>query len=76
MDTPKPYRTDVPRTDLVDHRRTGHDWRAHEARVWGSRPERTHRVTRWPGYDHGGHFPSLLAPDLLVRDIREFFRTC
>ncbi|WP_232660340.1 epoxide hydrolase family protein [Pseudonocardia sp. TRM90224] len=32
-------------------------------------------VVRWTEYDHGGHFASLQAPDLLVADIREFVRT-
>lgn len=32
-------------------------------------------ITRWTEYDSGGHFASLQAPDLLVDDIREFFRT-
>jgi hypothetical protein len=30
---------------------------------------------RWTTYDHGGHFSAHKAPDLLVNDIREFFRT-
>jgi epoxide hydrolase len=32
-------------------------------------------VTRWTEYDRGGHFAALEAPDLLVRDVREFFAT-
>lgn len=36
--------------------------------------ERRETVVRWTEYDRGGHFASLQAPDLLVRDIREFFR--
>ena len=31
-------------------------------------------ITRWTEYDTGGHFASLQAPDVLVEDIREFFR--
>ncbi|WP_211246407.1 epoxide hydrolase family protein [Amycolatopsis taiwanensis] len=31
-------------------------------------------VTRWSAFSRGGHFASLQAPDLLVTDIREFFR--
>ncbi len=31
-------------------------------------------ITRWTVYDRGGHFAALQAPDLLVGDIREFFR--
>ena len=38
--------------------------------------ERDHRnIVRWTTYDHGGHFSAHKAPDLLVNDIREFFRT-
>ncbi|WP_018656092.1 epoxide hydrolase family protein [Actinomadura flavalba] len=31
-------------------------------------------VTHWSTYDTGGHFASLQAPDLLVSDVRTFFR--
>ncbi|MFD9510673.1 epoxide hydrolase family protein [Streptomyces mirabilis] len=31
-------------------------------------------VVRWSEFDRGGHFAALEAPDLLTRDIREFFR--
>jgi hypothetical protein len=30
-------------------------------------------VARWTEFDRGGHFAALLAPDLLERDLREFF---
>jgi pimeloyl-ACP methyl ester carboxylesterase len=36
--------------------------------------ERDHRVTRWTRFDRGGHFAALQAPDLLLQDVREFFR--
>jgi pimeloyl-ACP methyl ester carboxylesterase len=36
--------------------------------------ERDHRVVRWTEFDRGGHFAALEAPDLLVDDVREFFR--
>ena len=29
----------------------------------------------WSNFDQGGHFPAMEAPDLLVKDIRAFFRT-
>jgi pimeloyl-ACP methyl ester carboxylesterase len=32
-----------------------------------------HSVARWTEFDRGGHFAALLAPDLLERDLREFF---
>jgi epoxide hydrolase len=36
--------------------------------------EREHNVVRWTEYDRGGHFAAMQAPDLLVEDIRAFFR--
>lgn len=36
--------------------------------------EVSNTVTRWRQYDRGGHFASLQAPELLVSDIRNFFR--
>ncbi|MCB5912371.1 alpha/beta fold hydrolase [Streptomyces pinistramenti] len=35
----------------------------------------SHVVTRWREYDRGGHFPALQAPEALIADIREFFRS-
>ena len=37
--------------------------------------EREHNITHWSEFDRGGHFAALEAPDLLVDDIRTFFRT-
>jgi hypothetical protein len=37
--------------------------------------ERDHRVVRWTELDRGGHFLAMEAPDLLVDDVRAFFRT-
>ncbi|WP_433161889.1 epoxide hydrolase family protein [Kribbella sp. CA-247076] len=37
--------------------------------------EREHTITRWTDVDHGGHFAALEEPELLVSDVREFFRT-
>lgn len=36
--------------------------------------ERDHRIMRWTEFDRGGHFAALEAPDLLVEDLRAFFR--
>ena len=36
--------------------------------------EREHNVVHWSEYDRGGHFAAMEAPDLLVDDIRTFFR--
>ncbi|WP_040703066.1 epoxide hydrolase family protein [Nocardiopsis ganjiahuensis] len=41
-------------------------------RAWA---ERDHNVVRWTELDEGGHFLSMEKPDLLVNDIRAFFRT-
>ncbi|WP_028925533.1 epoxide hydrolase family protein [Pseudonocardia acaciae] len=32
-------------------------------------------VTHWTEFDHGGHFAAMEAPDSLVADVREFFRS-
>ena len=31
-------------------------------------------IVRWTEFDRGGHFAAMEAPDLLVGDIRAFFR--
>ncbi|GAB3153806.1 epoxide hydrolase [Micromonospora sonneratiae] len=36
--------------------------------------ELSNRITHWSEFSRGGHFASLQAPELLVSDIREFFR--
>ncbi|SDL22035.1 epoxide hydrolase family protein [Nonomuraea jiangxiensis] len=36
--------------------------------------EREHNVLHWSEFDRGGHFAAMEAPDLLVTDIRTFFR--
>jgi epoxide hydrolase len=36
--------------------------------------ERENNVVRWSEFDRGGHFAAMEAPDLLVADVREFFR--
>ncbi len=36
--------------------------------------ERLFDVRQWTEMPHGGHFPALEEPDLLVEDIRSFFR--
>ena len=32
------------------------------------------RVEHWSNFDQGGHFAAMEAPDLLVNDVRKFFR--
>jgi pimeloyl-ACP methyl ester carboxylesterase len=36
--------------------------------------ERDHNVVHWAEFGRGGHFAAMEAPDLLVGDVREFFR--
>jgi pimeloyl-ACP methyl ester carboxylesterase len=36
--------------------------------------EREHNVVHWSEFDRGGHFAAMEAPDLLIDDIRSFFR--
>jgi pimeloyl-ACP methyl ester carboxylesterase len=44
---------------------------SHPPRRWA---ERFFNVQRWTDMPRGGHFAALEVPDLLVQDIREFFR--
>jgi pimeloyl-ACP methyl ester carboxylesterase len=36
--------------------------------------ERSYNVQRWTEMPRGGHFAALEEPDLLVEDVRAFFR--
>jgi epoxide hydrolase len=36
--------------------------------------ERANNIVHWTEFDRGGHFAAMEAPDLLVGDLREFFR--
>jgi microsomal epoxide hydrolase len=36
--------------------------------------ERTHNVVHWSEFDRGGHFAAVEVPELLVGDVRKFFR--
>jgi epoxide hydrolase len=36
--------------------------------------ERGHNIVHWSEFDRGGHFAAMEAPDLLVGDVRGFFR--
>jgi epoxide hydrolase len=36
--------------------------------------ERTHNIVHWSEFAGGGHFPAMEVPDLLVDDLRAFFR--
>jgi pimeloyl-ACP methyl ester carboxylesterase len=36
--------------------------------------EQVNNVVHWSEFDRGGHFAAMEAPDLLVGDVREFFR--
>ncbi|MCX4960491.1 epoxide hydrolase family protein [Streptomyces virginiae] len=35
---------------------------------------RTDTIVRWTSFDRGGHFPAMEVPELLVGDVRAFFR--
>ncbi|MEV1129641.1 epoxide hydrolase family protein [Agromyces sp. NPDC049794] len=43
---------------------------------FGIRPiaERDHHVVHWSEFDRGGHFPAMEVPELLIEDVRTFFR--
>jgi pimeloyl-ACP methyl ester carboxylesterase len=36
--------------------------------------ERTANIVHWSEFDRGGHFAAMEEPDLLVADLRAFFR--
>jgi pimeloyl-ACP methyl ester carboxylesterase len=36
--------------------------------------ERTNNIVHWSEFDRGGHFAAMEEPDLLLADVREFFR--
>ena len=36
--------------------------------------ERENNVVHWSEFERGGHFPAMEVPDLLVGDVRAFFR--
>ncbi|OZM74837.1 epoxide hydrolase [Amycolatopsis antarctica] len=36
--------------------------------------EKSNNIARWTEFDRGGHFAALEAPDLLLGDVRDFFR--
>lgn len=36
--------------------------------------EPNHNIVHWSDFERGGHFAAMEAPDLLVGDVREFFR--
>ncbi len=37
--------------------------------------ERSNNIVHWTEFDHGGHFAAMEQPDLLVEDVRAFFRS-
>jgi pimeloyl-ACP methyl ester carboxylesterase len=37
--------------------------------------EQGNNIVHWTDFDRGGHFAAMEAPDLLVEDVRAFFRT-
>ena len=37
--------------------------------------EKAHNITHWSEFYRGGHFPALETPELLIGDVREFFKS-
>ncbi|MCO5991681.1 epoxide hydrolase [Actinoallomurus spadix] len=37
--------------------------------------DQVHNVVRWSEFERGGHFAALETPDLMIADLRAFFRT-
>jgi pimeloyl-ACP methyl ester carboxylesterase len=37
--------------------------------------EQANNIVRWSDFDRGGHFAAMEAPELLVEDVRAFFRS-
>ncbi|MEV5411385.1 epoxide hydrolase family protein [Thermopolyspora sp. NPDC052614] len=63
---PSPGRSPVPTGVAI----FPHDI-VHPIRRWA---ERTNTITHWTEFDRGGHFAALEVPELLISDVREFFR--
>lgn len=36
--------------------------------------EQSNNIAHWSEFERGGHFAALEAPDLLISDVRQFFR--
>jgi epoxide hydrolase len=36
--------------------------------------EQSNEIVHWSEFDRGGHFGAMEAPDLLIEDVRDFFR--
>ncbi len=36
--------------------------------------EQSNNIVHWTEFDRGGHFPAMEEPDLLIGDVRQFFR--
>jgi hypothetical protein len=36
--------------------------------------EQSNHIVHWSEFDRGGHFAAMEEPDLLIGDVREFFR--
>jgi pimeloyl-ACP methyl ester carboxylesterase len=68
--SPRAQQVQVPSGFAVfaDSRRPG------SARPPRELAEHSFNITRWTEMPRGGHFAALEEPELLVEDIREFFR--
>ena len=36
--------------------------------------ERGNNIVHWSDFDRGGHFAAMEVPELLIKDVRDFFR--
>jgi epoxide hydrolase len=69
MRDPGAFRYPKPETPVGVANFPGEPWRV--PRNWA---EARFNITRWTDMPRGGHFAAMEAPDLLVEDIRAFFR--
>jgi epoxide hydrolase len=59
----------VPVTTCIFRSRVSSPARGHQ-----DRNNVIHRFVHWTEFDRGGHFAAMEQPDLLVGDVRAFFR--
>jgi epoxide hydrolase len=74
----RPFRAQVPQADLDDLTMLPAavptaEPPPHELAALGQ-AERDNRILHWSELERGGHFPAMEVPELLVGDIRAFFR--
>jgi pimeloyl-ACP methyl ester carboxylesterase len=70
MDTIEEFRIDIPQAELDDLR----PWVTGSPAPVRRLAEQSNNIVHWSEFDRGGHFAAMEEPDLLVGDVREFFR--